>query len=46
MHCIGACSPLCLRLPEDGVSAPKVVRVIQNLCTVVILLWAVLGECG
>jgi hypothetical protein len=36
MHCIGVCTPLYMRLPEDGASGPKRV--------VVVLLCAVVGH--
>jgi hypothetical protein len=41
--CIGACTPLYLRLPEDGVSTPKRVGVFKPYVEFVNLLCAFVG---
>ena len=41
---MGICTPLCSRLPEDGVSAPKHVGVFETDVHFVMVLCAFVGE--
>ena len=41
--CFGACTPLYLRLPEDGTSTPKYVGVCETYVQFVNLLCAFIG---
>jgi hypothetical protein len=43
MRCIGACSIVVLRLPEDGALATKNMRVVRTYVWFVILLCASVG---